>query len=414
MPCAFPVRRTALSLAGALAFLAGIGAIGTPAQAQLLRLDLNRVAGHSPATLPADDQRQGLLAALDGLRGIARAGGFVRVPDGTVLRPGDRSPAIPLLAERLRQSGDLLGQPEIDPTLYGGAVELAVRRFQARHGLEVDGIVGANSFTALNESVESLIDRLRVNLARLDAMPRPGAGRHLVVNLPAYELTAYRDGQPVFTMDVVVGRASRPTPELSSPITHLVVNPTWTVPRNILRRDVAPSVLGDPDYIANRNMRVLAVDGEETAQSVPESIDWEAVRSGQTHVTVRQAPGPANPLGRYRFHMHNNQSIYLHDTNERHLLYRSQRAYSSGCVRVEDATRLAAFVAEGVSEPWQSWAEDPAWQTRWVRLPAPVEVDLIYRTAWVDAAGVLQVRADLYGRDRHDRLSLPPDNGTGS
>lgn len=411
LPSRGPGLLPALLLALLVAIGGGIGA----AQAQVGQLDLDPVAAlsRSPASLDPSHQHDALLAALEELRGIAQAGGFTRLPGDLVLRPGDRHPAVPLLAARLRESGDLLGTPDLDPTLFNGALELAVRRFQDRHGLAVDGVVGAHTLAALNEPVGDLIDRLRVNLLRLDATARPGPGRHIVVNLPAYALTAYRDGRPVLHLNVVVGRPSRPTPEMSSPITHLVVNPTWTVPPNILRRDIAPSMLGNPDYAAERSMRVLAVDGQEVAQSVPEAIDWEAVRRGQTHVTLRQAPGPRNPLGRYRFHMQNDQSIYLHDTNEPHLLARDARAFSSGCVRVADAALLAAFVAEGVTEPWQRWAADPDWTTRWIVLPAPVPVDLIYRTVWVDASGTLQVRADLYGHDRRARTLLPPHDISG-
>ncbi len=353
------------------------------------------------ATVAVQTSAGRLEAAIADLRRIELQGGFTPVPDDATLRPGDRSPAVPLLAKRLRQSGDLAGEREtLDAEFYDPGLARAVERFQARHGLERDGVVGRRTFAALNEPVESLIVRATINLARIMDEPVPGPGRHIIVNLPEFQLVAYRDGVPELSMPVIVGRPGRATPILSSPITHLVVNPTWTVPPGILRKDIARRVTEEPDYLARMSMSVIRL-GEtgEVGPIDPELVDWQAVRSGARGIRVQQPAGPDNPLGRFKFHMDNDQAIYLHDTNEPQLFRRARRALSAGCVRVSDPAALAAFVAEGADIRWRNWSRDPQWQTRWLKLPQPIPVDMVYRTIWVDDAGVLQVREDIYDLD---------------
>ncbi len=356
---------------------------------------------------PAALSTAGLERAIADLQAVASAGGFVRVPNGETLEPGDRHAAVSALARRLAQSGDLTAGEAAerrDPERYDPVLAAAVRRFQARHGLAVDGVVGPNTLARLNESAESLIARATVNMARQAAAPSLPMSRHIVVNVPAFELRAYRQGRPVLTMKVVVGRTSRATPEMSAPMTHLVVNPSWTVPAGILRKDVARHMLEDTGYLASHALRLIGGD----AGRDPLALDWQAIREGRQHVALRQGPGPTNPLGRFRFQLQNDLAIYLHDTSDPHLFARAERTFSSGCVRVERPWDLAEFVAEGVAEPWRDWARSSAWRTRWVPLPEPIPVRLEYRTVWVDEDGVLQVRKDVYGRDRRDLLAEGP------
>ncbi|HET8727175.1 MAG TPA: L,D-transpeptidase family protein, partial [Alphaproteobacteria bacterium] len=365
-------------------------------QAQLPVAGLSLVPG-------IEDPASRLEGKINELRRLELSGGFVHVPDAETLRPGDRSPAVPRLAARLRQSGDLPADAlvPLDPEFFDQALARAVESFQRRHGLDADGVVGRRTFAALNEPVADLIARATINLARLLDQPTPGPGAHIIVNVPDYRLVAYRDGVPVLEMPVIVGRSGRATPIFSSPITHMVVNPTWTVPPGILRYDIARRMLDDPDYMMRMGMTLIDSDQDEGGAGLdPGLVDWDAVRNGYRGIGVRQPAGPDNPLGRFRFHMDNDKAIYLHDTNEPELFSEARRAISSGCVRVADPFALAAFVADGADGRWQRWATDTAWQTRWIKLARPIPVDLIYRTVWVDETGVLQVREDIYGRDR--------------
>lgn len=351
---------------------------------------------------PVDDQRTALEGALTALQAVEAAGGYITVPDGPTLRLGDEGAAVALLDQRLRQSGDLQADRP-DPLVFDDVLDEAVKLFQRRHGLEEDGIVGPRTMAQINESVADLVRRIQVNLQRLDDMPDQWLGRRIVVNLPGFSLTAYRDGLPELEMKVIVGRESRATPEMTSPITQLVINPTWTVPPTIMRQDIAPHMLSDPGYLLRRGLSVVSGGPPDYGGAF---IDWAAVRAGYRSVGLRQAAGPGNPLGRIKFHMQNEDMIYLHDTNERHLFSRARRSVSSGCVRVADPLALAHFVAEGVTEPWERWMADPAWRTQWVTLPEPVYVSLVYHTVWVDEDGVLQVREDIYGHDRTDMIAL--------
>lgn len=359
-------------------------------------------AGTAWAT-QADSAAQRLEAAIADLRLIERWGGYTPVPDHQVLRPGMRSLSVPLLANRLRESGDLsMADDGPDVALYDEALARAVRRFQRRHGLADDAIVGWRTFAALNRPVGELIARATINLARLLDEPRPGPGRHIIINLPDYTLTAYRDGVPVLTIPVVIGRPEQPTPLMSSAITALVVNPEWRIPYDVVRGPLAQVALADPEWPARAGIVPVGPgwpspgDGEPVDWS---RIDWAAVASGDQPIGLRQAPGPANPHGRFRFHMRNRHAIHLHDTNQKQLFRKARRASGWGSIPVGDAEALASFVAAGADARWWTWSNDPDWEERWIRLRGRVPVDIIYRTVWVDEDGVLQVRDDIYQRD---------------
>lgn len=340
-----------------------------------------------------------LAEALIGLQQIAQSGGYTQVPEGRTLRPGERGVAIEFLDRRLREGSDLVAARP-DPGLFDPVLERAVLAFQARHGLEVDGLVGRQTLAALNAPVERLIDRVLVNLARLDDAPDVSTGKVVMVNLPEYRLRAYDDGEVVLAMNVIVGRRSWETPVLSTTITHLILNPTWTVPPGILTRTVAPAMLAGEDYLSEHELAPVSPLIDVA------TIDWQSVAAGARTVDgellrLRQAPGPTNPLGRYRFHMPNSDHIFLHDTNEPELFDRRVRALSSGCVRLGDPQALAAFVAGDAEDAyWRRYDTDPGWSYRWILLEEPVPVHLLYHTVWVDDRGVLQVRPDIYGWDR--------------
>jgi murein L,D-transpeptidase YcbB/YkuD len=348
-------------------------------------------------TPPSTAGETALEEALRAVEAIAASGGYTAIHASATLRPGERGPAVAELAQRLGESGDLAAAPA-DPALFDAALEAAVRRFQERSGLEADGLVGRRTLARLNEPAEDLAERIRANIERARAEQAPIFGRAIVVNIPAFTLTAYRDGRPVLAMPVVVGRPQRETPMLGAQITHMVVNPDWTVPPVILRQDVARHMLDrDVDYLASHGFQIIAT--ESIRPLAFDSADWNAVAAGRSNPRLVQPPGPANPLGRIKFMMPNPHAVYLHDTNEPQRFESAERAFSSGCVRVADALALAAFVAEGANPVWRDWATDPTWRTRWLRLPAPIQIRFVYRTVWVDERGVLQVRADLYGLD---------------
>lgn len=351
------------------------------------------------------DEAGALRAFLGRVQAVEAAGGFQAVPHEATLRPGDRGAAVALLDRRLRQSGELTIVRR-DLLLFDAQLAGAVARFQASHGLDADGVVGKRTFASLNETADNLAVRVGVNLARLVGTPDVGIGRRVVVNVPGFTLTAYRDGVPVLVMPVIVGRKDRPTPLLNSSITHLVLNPEWNVPKSILRKDVARGMLDDPAaYLVTHDLQWDAGGGRQPIAAA--GIDWQAVAAGSRVLRLVQPPGHNNPLGRVKFQFDNAFDVYLHDTNDRTLFGKSDRALSSGCVRVADPLALARFVAEGSQLPWEGWYQDTSWRTRWMKVPAPVDVTLAYRTIWAEPSGQVHVRADLYGHDAKDAQSLP-------
>jgi murein L,D-transpeptidase YcbB/YkuD len=371
--------------------------------------------GHLADTIsrlpPADDGYRRLRAALAAQRAVAAAGGWPLVPWGPALRAGDRGPRVAALRRRLAATGELAAGEEAGE-LFDAPLGEALRRFQARHGLETDAVAGRRTIAALNASSVQRARQIEANLERLRWLPRDLGPRHLVVNVPDFRLTLTEDGAPALTMRVIAGRQSRRTPFFTGEITSIVVNPPWTVPETIALEDKLPLILDDRDFFASEGFKLFRRVGKSWREIDPADVDWARLPPERFPYRLRQEPGPRNALGRLKFQVPNRHDIYLHDTPSRGLFARDGRAYSSGCIRVERAVDLAARLL----------APDPAWsrekieaaiaagETVTVPLRRPMPVYLLYATAWVDPDGSLQFREDIYGRDAAllEALVLPP------
>lgn len=348
---------------------------------------------------------ESLREALARLRAVETAGGWPAVPPPRTakLEPGQRDPAVRALRQRLAAAGDADLRAPAGPAadLYDPALRKAVARFQERHGLAADGTVGASTLAALNVPLAARINQVTANLERLRWMPAELGARHVIVNVPDYSLKAVADGRVVEQMRVIVGTKVRRTPIFSSTITSVVLNPTWTVPARLAREDYLPKLLKDPGYLAAKGFTVYSHWGAGAVPLDQRRINWKAVGASISRLKLRQDPGPNNALGQVKFNIPNDFAVYLHDTPGREKFGRAARAFSSGCVRVGDPMALAAFVLAGTPE----WPEERRQQvldsleTRTLLLKEPVPVHLLYRTAWVDEAGALQFRDDVYGRD---------------
>jgi murein L,D-transpeptidase YcbB/YkuD len=320
------------------------------------------------------------------------------VPAGPSLKPGAIDPRVPLLRARLVASGDLVANGAEDSDSYDAALETAVRRFQQRMGLESDGVVGAGTVTELNIPATERIRQLRVNLDRGRVLMHDLPEQFVIVNIAGYEAYLVRGQDIAWSGRVQVGKTYRQTPLFRSEINYLVFNPTWTVPPGIIANDILPAARKDPASISRRGLKVLDSSGHEVD---PASIDWSRFRSGHIPYTLRQDPGPNNALGRVKLMFPNPYLVYLHDTPSQALFDRAERAFSSGCVRVERALELAALVLD---EPdrWntQSVASVIAGgKLQNVTLKRRMPVLLAYWTAWVDPQGHVNFRRDLYGQD---------------
>lgn len=339
-----------------------------------------------------------LRAGLAEQRALLAAAERPRVAAGPTLRPGVRSERIPALRARLAAGGES-GLDAADARLYDPALVAAVERFQARHGLQADGVIGAQTVQALNASPTQRVAQIRANLERLRWVAADLQGDRLLVDIVGYQADLVLDGARVWAEPVIVGRPTRRTPSLLDHVTHLVLNPKWVVPPTILREDVIPGMARNPAYLARHRLRVVDRSGQAVD---PGAIDWGGARQGGFPYRVVQQSGSAGSLGRIKFSLSNGYSIYLHDTNSRALFKRAERALSSGCVRVQNPESLAVVLLDDAAA-WGAQALQAALdggRTRTVGVGREVKVLLHYATAALDESGRLQLRNDIYDYDR--------------
>ena len=317
---------------------------------------------------------------------------------GPTLRPGDSDARVPQLRTRLIASGDLERAAATESPDYDAGLEAAVRSFQARMGLASDGVVGADTIAELNVPVADRIRQLRVNLDRGRVLLQDLPDEFVVVNIAGFTVYFVRGQQIVWHARAQVGKPYRRTPIFRSEISHVVLNPTWTVPPGIIEQDILPAAQRDPATITRKGLRVFGAQGQELD---PASIDWSRYHGGHIPYTLRQDPGPANALGRAKLMFPNPYFVYLHDTPSQALFERAGRALSSGCVRVENALELTELVLDD-PERWNAASFASAiehGETRNVSLAKRVPVLLTYWTAWVDPQGRMNFRRDIYGQD---------------
>jgi murein L,D-transpeptidase YcbB/YkuD len=333
-------------------------------------------------------------AALAKYRALAATGGWPTVLDGVTLKPGMTDERVPVLALRLAKTGDLPAEAAaVATTLYDPTVVAGVASFQARHGLAADGAVGRATLAALNVPVERRIEQIRANLERARWVLYDPESEFLVVNIAGFALYMVRRGEVVWRTRVQVGRPYRQTPVFRSEMTYLVVNPTWTVPPTIFREDLLPQLRRNSSYLATRGIDLLDRGGMPLD---PTAVDWTG-RSFPYQLV--QQPGANNALGRVKFMFPNEHFVYLHDTPSRDLFERDNRAFSSGCIRVENPFELAQLLLGG------SWSRErldalvATGKTQTVFLDKPLPVMLLYWTTEVDAAGRVAFFPDVYERD---------------
>lgn len=317
------------------------------------------------------------------------------IPAGPALRPGMSDPRVPLLRQRLSADGYLPAAAVVSgdsDVRYNAPLVDALKAFQRRHALQDDGVLGAGTLTELNATPADRLNQLRVNLERFRWLSADIEPRSLLVDIAGGRVIYIRDSSPQWEARTQVGRDTRQTPSIKSTVTRITLNPTWTVPPTILREDKLPQIRENLDYLAQHNMHVLDYQGQVLD---PATIDW----SNPGRILLRQAAGPDNPLGRLVIRFANPYSIYLHDTPSQGLFARSQRTFSSGCVRVESVMQLVDLLLSRDERERVAQLLETG-QTYEYRLAEPTPILLAYWTAEADSRGLPRYRPDVYHRDR--------------
>ena len=350
---------------------------------------------------PQTPEYRRLLDALASYRRIADAQNEM-LPVVTKVNPGDTYAALAQLEAKLRLYGDLDADAQ-GSVKYEGAIVDAVKHFQSRHGLDADGVIAKNTFSALNVPASQRVQQLEVALERVrstDALPE---GPAIIVNIPEFKLRAI--GESELTMRVVVGKASSSrTPVFDGDLKHVVFRPYWNVPPSIQRGEIAPKL--SASYAAKHNYEV--VDDAGRVQDINAST-VEKVRKGS--LRVRQKPGTDNALGLVKFLFPNDNNVYLHSTPQQSLFARNRRDFSHGCVRVEDPVALAEWTLRQKPE-WTREKIEAAIQGKkddvYVTLAKPITVKIMYQTAVAQPNGDVHFYDDVYGHDAKLMAQLTP------
>jgi len=347
-----------------------------------------------PPVFEADSaQIVGLEAALLKYRRIANDGGWPALPAGPTIEPGSRDPRIEALATRLMATDDLLDDGR-DYEEYDDDLQNAVRRFQMRHGLEQDALVGKATLRAMNVPVDKRIEQLCSNLGRTRQVFDAHQPSVLLINIPAFEAYLVRGGKPVWTTSVILGEKDAETPLFESQIRSVVMNPTWTVPRSIASEDLLPKIQNDPGFLSRGGYDVFDTEGLVVN---PAAVDWAALDVNNFPFRLVQRPGPANELGQIKFLFPNPYGVCMHDTPSKYLFAYSSRAFSHGCIRLEKPLEFAEHVL--ADEAWTRERIDEqleSGETLSISLAEPLPMVVTYLTARVDESGTVFFYRDVY------------------
>ena len=340
---------------------------------------------------------------------IQVSGGWDAVPDSIIhVEVGDEHDAVVGLKDRLKKTERNANSLETDKK-YDSLLSNVVTDFQKRHGLEADGRVGQKTLEALNVPVEERIAQIKINIERYKWLPENRGRKHIWVNVPEFMLHFYRDGQIIQEHIVVVGSKAHKTPLFNSRVNNIVINPYWNVPLSIARNEILPKLQEGSDYLNKQRFDVI--DKVETMDVVEKGdIDWTNTEEVKKKFRFRQKPGPGNALGRLKFNLPNDWGIYLHDTPSKSKFKYAYRAYSHGCIRVQNPTDLAATILNG-KEEFSSSKEVldqkiKSGNSQRVNIEEEIPVYLVYMTSWVDNEGVLHFRDDIYKKDKMHNKAL--------
>jgi murein L,D-transpeptidase YcbB/YkuD len=339
---------------------------------------------------------------------IVSNGGWPQVNPSVKLQLGVTDPSVQALRQRLMVAGDLPQEAGMSNS-FDSYVDGAVKRFQARHGLPEDGVIGEFTLKALNISADVRLNQLNVNFQRLqETLAKPLENRYIVVNIPAAYVEAVENDQVALRNTAIVGRISRPSPLVSSKVSDIILNPYWTAPRSIVEKDIVPLMQKDPTYLERNAIRLIDGNGNEVS---PESVDWFAPKA--PNLTFRQDPGKINAMSSTKINFPSPEAVYMHDTPTQGLFNKLMRFESSGCVRIQNVRDVVVWVLKNTP----GWNRQEIERVIASRVNTPIKVadeigvHWVYITAWSPKQGVVQFRDDIYEKDGDQQLALQANIG---
>jgi L,D-transpeptidase YcbB len=339
-----------------------------------------------------------LKRGLKSYRDIAHDGGWPAVPEGDALKKGMTDERVAVMRKRLQITGDLAQGEPADPNLFDDELEQAVKSFQFRHNLNQDGVAGKKTIERMNVPVEDRINQIRVNMERARWVMHELHDDFLVVNIAGFNLRRVTNNKVVFYSPVIVGKKYHASPIFKAELQYFVINPTWTVPYSIASREMLPKLQKDPGYLAQHNMIIMDRDGKKLD---PNSIDFDQYSKNNFPFVIRQEPGPQNALGEVKFIFPNPFNVYVHDTPARSLFAMEDRAFSHGCIRLQNKWELLMNLTD---EP-DVWNMDKinevlaSGETTTVNFKKPIDILILYWTAGADREDRIYFDEDVYDRD---------------
>lgn len=323
-----------------------------------------------------------------------------QMPDGKTIHPGDDDSRLPAIRQHLTATRDL-NEISVSETYDDKTVE-AIKKYQLRHGLSDDGVMGKNTITALNVPYDYRVRQIEMNLERLRWTDHELGDKSIIVDIPAYTAVTMINDNVMFDMPVIVGKHFHETPVFSETIKYVVINPYWTITPSIASNEMLPKLRKDPGYLQKKHISLFK-GWSDNKEIDPRSIDWDKVSpKAMNQYRLRQNPGPWNALGVLKLVFPNQYSVYMHDTPNHNLFGRSEKAFSHGCIRMDEPVKQAAIV---LNESNGGWTEErineiiESGKRTVVRLEKPMQVHIVYQTAWGES-GTMHFARDIYGRDK--------------
>ncbi|MEP7455100.1 L,D-transpeptidase family protein [Phyllobacterium sp. SB3] len=335
---------------------------------------------------------------------IVGNGGWPSVPGNVKMQLGVVDPAVSVMRKRLIIAGDLSQSAGVSNS-FDTYVDAAVKRFQSRHGLPADGVMGQYSLAAMNVTADVRLGQLQTNLERVRKLSSEDQGaRYVMVNIPAAQIEAVEAGRVAQRHTAIVGKIDRQTPILDSKIHEVILNPYWTAPKSIIQKDIIPLMRKDPTYLEKNKIRLF---DERTREEVPpESVDWST--DDAVKLMFRQDPGKINAMSSTKINFANPYAVYMHDTPSQGLFNKLMRFDSSGCVRIQNVRDLNVWLLRD-TPGWDRQTMEATIASR-VNTPIavsnPVPVHFVYVSAWSTGDGVVHLRDDIYEMDGQAALSI--------